>query len=80
MWVCERKGAIGNMSKKGDIGADRFRKRHDREERHKDALPTEDDAPLLSPVEPIHTERTPSRNDPCPCGSGKKYKQCCGKN
>ena len=19
------------------------------------------------------------RNDPCPCGSGKKYKQCCGK-
>jgi len=21
---------------------------------------------------------TPGRNDPCPCGSGKKYKQCCG--
>ena len=20
------------------------------------------------------------RNDPCPCGSGKKYKQCCGRN
>ena len=20
----------------------------------------------------------PSRNDPCPCGSGKKYKKCCG--
>ena len=19
-------------------------------------------------------------NDPCPCGSGKKYKKCCGKN
>ena len=19
------------------------------------------------------------RNDPCPCGSGRKYKQCCGK-
>ena len=19
-------------------------------------------------------------NDPCPCGSGKKYKQCCGRN
>lgn len=19
------------------------------------------------------------RNDPCPCGSGKKYKKCCGK-
>lgn len=22
---------------------------------------------------------TPGRNDPCPCGSGKKYKKCCGK-
>jgi hypothetical protein len=22
----------------------------------------------------------PGRNDPCPCGSGKKYKQCCLKN
>ena len=22
----------------------------------------------------------PSRNDPCPCGSGKKYKDCCGKS
>jgi preprotein translocase subunit SecA len=20
------------------------------------------------------------RNDPCPCGSGKKYKKCCGKD
>ena len=20
------------------------------------------------------------RNDPCPCGSGKKYKHCCGRN
>ena len=25
-----------------------------------------------------HTERV-GRNDPCPCGSGKKYKKCCGK-
>lgn len=24
-------------------------------------------------------EETPGRNDPCPCGSGKKYKKCCGK-
>jgi preprotein translocase subunit SecA len=28
--------------------------------------------------EPIRTEKKPKRNDPCPCGSGKKYKQCCG--
>jgi len=25
-------------------------------------------------------EKKVSRNDPCPCGSGKKYKQCCGKS
>ncbi|MGB0466579.1 MAG: PBPRA1643 family SWIM/SEC-C metal-binding motif protein [Pontibacterium sp.] len=23
-------------------------------------------------------EATPGRNDPCACGSGKKYKKCCG--
>ncbi|KPU44761.1 protein translocase subunit SecA [Oxobacter pfennigii] len=28
---------------------------------------------------PIVKEKTVGRNDPCPCGSGKKYKQCCGK-
>ncbi|MDD4102053.1 MAG: preprotein translocase subunit SecA [Kiritimatiellae bacterium] len=25
-----------------------------------------------------HQQRTAGRNDPCPCGSGKKYKKCCG--
>ena len=29
-------------------------------------------------VEPLTAARTPNRNDPCPCGSGKKYKKCCG--
>lgn len=28
----------------------------------------------------VHVEKKPGRNDPCPCGSGKKYKKCCGKN
>ena len=27
-----------------------------------------------------NTEKKVGRNDPCPCGSGKKYKNCCGKN
>ena len=27
-----------------------------------------------------HKEKEPGRNDPCPCGSGKKYKKCCGAN
>ena len=29
---------------------------------------------------PIKVEKKVGRNDPCPCGSGKKYKQCHGKN
>jgi len=28
-------------------------------------------------VEPITVDKEPGRNDPCPCGSGKKYKKCC---
>ena len=28
----------------------------------------------------IHVEKKVYPNDPCPCGSGKKYKYCCGKN
>lgn len=30
--------------------------------------------------EPLVAEKKIARNDPCPCGSGKKYKQCCGKS
>lgn len=32
----------------------------------------------LTPREPIRRDAAPGRNDPCPCGSGKKYKKCCG--
>ncbi|HOA82888.1 MAG TPA: preprotein translocase subunit SecA [Thermodesulfovibrio thiophilus] len=30
--------------------------------------------------QPIEKPKKIGRNDPCPCGSGKKYKKCCGKN
>ena len=30
-------------------------------------------------VAPQQRQPRVGRNDPCPCGSGKKYKQCCGK-
>ena len=30
--------------------------------------------------QPVHVEKKVGRNDPCPCGSGKKYKNCCGKD
>ncbi len=28
--------------------------------------------------QPVRRAETPGRNDPCPCGSGKKFKVCCG--
>ncbi|MCR5775875.1 MAG: SEC-C domain-containing protein [Lachnospiraceae bacterium] len=28
----------------------------------------------------VRAEKKVGRNDPCPCGSGKKYKHCCGRN
>ncbi len=33
-----------------------------------------------SAQQPVHKEKKVGRNDPCPCGSGKKYKKCCGAN
>ena len=32
------------------------------------------------PAAPRRAAKTVGRNDPCPCGSGKKYKKCCGRN
>lgn len=31
-------------------------------------------------IAPVHVDKKPGRNDPCYCGSGKKYKNCHGKN
>jgi len=32
---------------------------------------------LLNPPTPIRAEQKVGRNDPCPCGSGLKFKRCC---
>jgi len=41
---------------------------------------TEDDSKMPKTIKPIVREEPKiGRNDPCPCGSGKKYKKCCGK-
>ena len=34
---------------------------------------------LLNWPKPTEAERKIGRNEPCSCGSGKKYKKCCGK-
>jgi len=31
-------------------------------------------------LQPLTATKKPKRNDPCPCGSGKKYKNCCGQS
>jgi uncharacterized protein YecA (UPF0149 family) len=62
---------------------DRFSKRFQKQqERKKQQTEVVDpDAPPLpdTPVEQAKSDRTAGRNDPCPCGSGKKFKKCCGK-
>jgi len=34
---------------------------------------------LMVPKQPVRSLPRPGRNDPCPCGSGKKFKKCCGR-
>lgn len=33
---------------------------------------------LLNPPKPVVADKKIGRNEPCSCGSGKKYKNCCG--
>lgn len=68
-----------NKPGKGPDGFDRhFDRQQEAKKRYVAGLPGEDDPPLPPPVEPIKkTKAEPGRNDPCPCGSGKKFKQCC---
>ncbi|WP_027960882.1 preprotein translocase subunit SecA [Halomonas halodenitrificans] len=53
--------------------------------RHEEPDTTADDTEAMAPApgadgRPVRREGPKvGRNDPCPCGSGKKYKQCCGK-
>jgi len=70
-----------------DTIGDRFEKRKERQkldELAKKARSTDDlqaEEQLIAStekVEPIKAGDKPGRNDPCPCGSGKKYKRCCG--
>lgn len=56
-----------------------FDERSQKKRRAKAGLPGEDEDPLPPPVKPIQSGKDVGRNDPCPCGSGKKYKKCCGK-
>lgn len=49
-------------------------------ERERVAEPTATNHDDSLKKKPVVKEKKVGRNDPCPCGSGKKYKQCCGRN
>ncbi len=50
----------------------------ERKEEERPMFTNKDDTAVKQPK--VRKEEKVGRNDPCPCGSGKKYKQCCGKN
>jgi len=56
-----------------DVGTHIFR---EREGKNSDSSRKQSPSPEGVNV-PIRAEKGPGRNDPCPCGSGKKYKKCC---
>jgi preprotein translocase subunit SecA len=49
-------------------------------EREKVAEPTSTNYDDSVKREPVRKDKKTGRNDQCPCGSGKKYKNCCGRN
>lgn len=76
---------IAHFSEEGHPGQLHERSRFVREQglwRYIDGTMNQHDAsPTTQPVErqtPVRNSVNVGRNDPCPCGSGKKYKKCCG--
>jgi preprotein translocase subunit SecA len=49
-----------------------------KKEKELDALQFLSGGVATTAQQPVLAKKTPGRNDPCPCGSGKKYKKCCG--
>ena len=49
------------------------------EQTPKERLLTNDSDDTVKKKPKVNKNKKVGRNDPCPCGSGKKYKQCCGK-
>ncbi len=54
-----------------------IRQNIERKEVSKKQITNKDDDTVVK--QPIKKKEKIGRNDPCPCGSGRKYKQCCGK-
>ncbi len=67
------KGRLGDLAKRkrstDDLDAEEAALAAAKEERAKDP----------DKYQLTKGDQQPGRNEPCPCGSGKKYKKCCGK-
>ncbi|HGZ70101.1 MAG TPA: preprotein translocase subunit SecA [Nitratifractor sp.] len=50
------------------------------EPQNEESASEQKELPKKSDSSAVSGEKKPKRNDPCPCGSGKKYKNCCGKS
>jgi len=57
-----------------------IRRQEEPPKREEVAKPTATSADGTDTKRPVRSNKKPGRNDPCPCGSGLKYKKCCGKN
>lgn len=75
-----RRGAL-NEKRKKDLEEEVAARRSEIEEKQKliDGLERVRDDLQLRVDELSRSAKRPGRNEPCPCGSGKKYKYCCGK-
>lgn len=60
-----------------DLDDDDWEDEVDEEDEDEDGWGSDDDRPLILHSTPRHAAPKPGRNSPCPCGSGKKYKNCC---
>jgi preprotein translocase subunit SecA len=66
------------VAKEHDSFEMHYERKREQKERDRKSKPGPDDDPLPPPPETIKSEtKDIGRNDPCPCGSGKKYKHCC---
>jgi len=83
----EAREKIEQEQKKSQIRQDRLVARHEKAEttyeksgsRAEGRQEKKAEGETESLQQPAIADKTPGRNDPCSCGSGKKYKNCCGK-
>ena len=80
-FVRQMKTLAAHMAKDG-VDVKDFKKVKEWLEKNKDAIEAGkfNEAPdaAAKPATYVKTGPDVGRNDPCPCGSGKKYKKCCG--